>query len=166
LSNPLISIALVPALLSAMSTPLFPQTVQDEYAGHFDSCTPTEVTGWALHNKKGASITVVVNGKIIAANVLPNVPRPDVALATGSAPDSGFAFEFPAPLQAGDTVEVKFAKTNKAIAGRQGTTCTPVPNPPLNISLFASLGTFAILVVVLWRRWRDSLGKTGDPPAT
>lgn len=117
------SVVLAAGLVISLSTQLFSQTAREEYEGQVDGCTLTNVSGWALHDKKGTSVTVAVNGKRLAASVPADIPRPDVARVTNGAPNSGFDFKFPAPLRAGDKVELKFTNGG-AIEGPQGPSCT------------------------------------------
>jgi hypothetical protein len=109
-------------LVMALSTQLSSQTAK-EYEGQVDGCTLASVSGWVLHNKQGTSITVAVNGKTLATNVSADMPRPDVARLTKGTENSGFDFKFPAPVAAGDKVQVKFAD-GAIVSGPQGQTCT------------------------------------------
>jgi hypothetical protein len=94
-----------------------------EYEGQVDGCTLASVSGWVLHNKQGTSITVAVNGKTLSTNVSADMPRPDVARLTKGTENSGFDFKFPAPVVAGDRVQVKFAN-GEIVGGPQGPSCT------------------------------------------
>jgi hypothetical protein len=122
-SRCLACVALAVGLAMALSTQLFSQTAREVYEGQVDGCSLTNVSGWALHDKKETNVTVAVNGKTLAASVPADIPRPDVARATNGAQKSGFDFKFPAPLMAGDKVELKFTN-GTAIGGPQGLSCT------------------------------------------
>ena len=108
-------------LLVAISGQSFSQAAA--YEGQVDGCTRVSVSGWVLHNKQATSITVAVNGKTLATNVAADMPRPDVARLTKGTENSGFAFKFPAPVVAGDEVQVKF-DNGAIVGGPQGQTCT------------------------------------------